>query len=288
MVCRFARAQVMISRQDSASALSPLGLIPENIYGHSKRLDWIVSNLKKDSTIIELGCGTGSMITIPLALQGYQVVGIDMDHKSIEFGHELLRARRLAVSLLQRQDLQQINIPPDVMIASEVLEHLRDVELKTILSTIKDKLAHNGLLLVTVPNGYGWFEMESFFWFKTGIGWLLEHARITEAVRWIKSVLFGCRREEPYPPSTLANSPHVQRFTYKSIQRVLVEHGFEVLSMTGSVLFAGPFSNLFFTGLGPVMKINRSFGRWMPRFSAGFYVACRPAVHSMSSRYDCV
>jgi SAM-dependent methyltransferase len=256
-------------RKDSA-------FIPENIYGHAKRLEWITSKLKKDSRIIELGCGTGSMITIPLAVQGYQVTGIDMDNRSIRFGHDLLRKRALPESILCRQALQNLNVQPDVLIASEVLEHLQSDELAKMLSVIKDKLRNNGLLLVTVPNGYGWFEFESFLWFRTGLGWLLERSRIDEAVRWFKSVLFHCSLEEPYPPSTLADSPHIQRFSCESIQRVLAKHGFEVVSVMGSVLFAGPFSNLFLTGIAPVMKINCWLGQLIPRLAAGFYVACRP------------
>jgi methyltransferase family protein len=266
----------MISFQNSTSVLPRSPLIPENVYGHSKRLDWIVGHLQKDMTIIELGCGTGSMISIPLAVQGYQVVGIDMDHQSIDFGRELLDAHGLSASILRRQKMQDVGFMPDVLIASEVLEHLHDKELEKILIEIKNKLAHGGVLLVTVPNGYGWFEMESFLWFKTGVGWLLERTRIAATVEWIKSVLFRCGQGEPYPPSTLADSPHVQRFTYESIQRVLANHGFEVVSMTGSVLFAGPFSNLFLTGIVPVMKINCWLGQLIPRLAAGFYVACRP------------
>ena len=270
----------MIAGQDSTSALLRPPLIPENVYGHSKRLEWIVGHLTEENTIIELGCGTGSMITIPLAVQGYQVVGVDMDKQSIEFGRELLKARGLSESILRRQNMQDVSFTPDVLIASEVLEHLHDEELEKILSEIKNKLAHDGVLLVTRPNGFGCFEMESFFWFKTGMGWILERTRMASAVRWIKSALFSCSRGEPYPPSTLANSPHVQRFTYGSIQRLLISHGFDIVSTTGSVLVAGPFSNLFFTGLGPVMKINCLLGRWLPRLSAGFYVACRPVHRS--------
>jgi SAM-dependent methyltransferase len=273
----------MISFHNSTSALPRTPLIPENVYGHSKRLEWIVGHLQKDMTIIELGCGTGSMISIPLAVHGYQVVGVDMDHQSIEFGRKLLHAHGLSASILRRQKMQDVGFKPDVLIASEVLEHLHDEELEKVLIEIKNKLAHGGVLLVTVPNGYGWFEMESFLWFKTGVGWLLQRTRIAGTVEWIKSVLFGCRRGEPYPPSTLADSPHVQRFTYQSIQRLLAKHGYEVLSATGSVLFAGPFSNLIFTGIAPVMKINCLLGKWMPRFSAGFYVACRPTHRAHTS-----
>ena len=270
----------MISFKNSTSGLPRTPLIPENVYGHSKRLEWIVGHLKKENAILELGCGTGSMITIPLAVQGYQVVGVDMDKQSIEFGRELLQAHGLSASILRRQNMQDVRFTPDVLIASEVLEHLNNAKLEKILFEIKNKLAHDGLLLATVPNGYGWFEMESFLWFKTGMGWILERTRMASAIRWIKAALFSCSRGEPYPPSTLADSPHVQRFTYGSIQRLLISHGFEIVSTTGSVLFAGPFSNLFFTGLGPVMNINCLLGRWLPRLSAGFYVTCRPVHRS--------
>jgi SAM-dependent methyltransferase len=255
-------------------------MISENIYGHAKRLEWINSNLKKESRIVELGCGTGSMITIPLAVRGYQMTGIDLDTRSIEFGQELLHRRGLPASILSRQDLQDLTWQPDVVVASEVLEHLRGDQLNRMLSAVKDKLGNEGVFLVTVPNGYGWFEMESFLWFRTGLGELFERTRLAGAVRRIKSILFRCSREEPYPPSTLADSPHVQRFTYQSIQRLLRKQGFEVVSITGSVLFAGPFSNLFFTGIAPVMKLNCLLGQWVPRLAAGFYVACRPIRHS--------
>jgi len=147
----------MISFKNSTSALPRTPLIPENVYGHSKRLEWIVGHLKKENAILELGCGTGSMITIPLAVQGYQVVGVDMDKQSIEFGRELLQAHGLSASIVRRQHMQDVRFTPDVLIASEVLEHLNNKELEKILFEIKNKLAHDGLLLATVPNGYGWF-----------------------------------------------------------------------------------------------------------------------------------
>jgi len=42
-------------------------MVPENEYGQAKRLKWIESNTQKQDTIIELGCGTGYMITLPMA-----------------------------------------------------------------------------------------------------------------------------------------------------------------------------------------------------------------------------
>ena len=53
---------------------------------------------------------------------------------------------------------------------SEVLEHLHDDELDALLGEVRSRLAPGGRLLVTVPNGYGWFEMEHFFWWRLGWG----------------------------------------------------------------------------------------------------------------------
>jgi hypothetical protein len=55
----------------------------------------------------------------------------------------------------------------------------------------------------------------------------------------------------------------------------LVGQGFEVINITGSVLFAGPFSNMLFTGVTSIMRLNCALGRLFPRIASGFYIACR-------------
>ena len=79
---------------------------------------------------------------------------------------------------------------------------------------------------------------------------------------------------DPYL-STLDSSPHVQRFTYDTIQDLLLGQGFEITDRTGSVLFAGPVSNMLFTGMVPVMKLNCALGQRLPRFASGFFMGCR-------------
>ena len=44
--------------------------LEENAYGHRKRVEWIVAQLKKTDRIVELGCGTGIMITRTLCKLG--------------------------------------------------------------------------------------------------------------------------------------------------------------------------------------------------------------------------
>lgn len=248
-------------------------LIGENSYGHQKRLRWLLAHIKKEHRLVELGCGTGYMITRPLALLGYQIVGVDLDEPSIEYGRKVLASQGLSTETLQTVDLADLDFRPDVIIASEVLEHIPTPQLHQMLDLLRAKLAPGGLLLVTVPNGYGWFELESFLWFKARLGFLLEWLRLARLIRLIKQKLFAAT-DYPYL-STVADSPHVQRFTYRSLHRLLGDHQFEVQHATGSVLFAGPFSNLFFTGIKPLMRLNNRLGGAFPRVAAGFYLACR-------------
>jgi 2-polyprenyl-3-methyl-5-hydroxy-6-metoxy-1,4-benzoquinol methylase len=254
----------------------------ENIYGHLKRLLWIVDHIDKQQVIVELGCGTGYMISLPLTKMGYSVYGFDLDKDSIVFGQEIFRREGLDPKRLIAGDIGKLSITPDVIIASEVLEHLHDAELTKALRTVLQKLKVGGLLLVTVPNGYGWFEMESFVWFKTGIGRLLQRLKIAGLINKFKCLFLG-REIEAFYPSTLSNSHHQQHFTFNSIRKLLISNGFEVKTITGSVLFAGPFSNLFFTGINPVMKINCILGHWFPRFASGFYIGCRASCKGSAS-----
>lgn len=162
-----------------------------------------------------------------------------------------------------------------MVVASEVLEHLQDGELGPFLAGLRGRLKPRGVLLVTVPNGYGWFEMEQFLWYRLGIGWLLFHGRVCHLIESMKLRHLGPDSVDPGEPSTLAASPHVQRFTLPSIRRLLEKAGFDVEDARGSVAFSGPFCNLLFAGVGAFLRRNARWGDRTGRFAAGFFLACR-------------
>lgn len=240
----------------------------ENVYGHRKRLDWIRCHLDRTDRVIEIGCGTGYMVTLPLALDGFDVVGVDTDGKSIEAGKLVFESEGCSSSRLIRGEFVDVELEPDVVIASEVLEHLRIEEVRSTLRLIRNRLAPGGELLITVPNGYGWFEMESFLWSRTGIGRLIEALGIDRVVGRLKRWILGDEPDHAHP-STLSSSPHVQRFTIASICREVAMAGLEVTEVTGTVLVAGPFSNLAFTGWRTGMLINSRLGSMFPRIASG-------------------
>ena len=257
---------------------SPIKLLgingEENVYGQKKRLDWILDHLKKTDEIIEFGCGTGYMITLPLIGRGFDAIGVDLDLKSIKYGQSLLNLDGYDSNCLQCLDLGSLDASFDVVIASEVFEHIPDNQLGEILQIINARLNPDGLLVVTVPNGYGWFEFESFLWNKMGIAAIVEKLRLHFILADIKRILFGKNVIDEHP-STLSESPHVQRFTYSSIQRLLIRHGFKIENCTGTALFAGQISNLLFKGINPILSLNCVLGNYVPAIASGFLIACR-------------
>ncbi len=263
-----------------------LDVLPaENIYGHRRRLEWILGRVALGATLVELGCGTGYMLTRPLLHLGYDCYGVDLDRVSIEYGQRVLQEEGLDPNRLLAMDLGQFSISADAVIASEILEHVPGAQIAGLFEVIRGRLKVGGQLLVTVPNGRGWFELESFLWFKAGMGQVMRKLRIAGLIMLLKRWVFNAETDYPHP-STLADSPHVRFFTFKSIQQLLRDQGFELTEVAGSVLFAGPFSDLMFTGIGPVMRLNAALGRSFPRWAAGFYVACRPTVQAQGSASD--
>ena len=246
----------------------------ENIYGHRQRLLWLGDHLRRGDRVVEFGCGTGRLITLPLRAWGFDVTGVDLDARSIEHGRKLLREAGLEPEALQTADLRELPGPFDVVIASEILEHLDDDELRDSLALIRERLVPGGKLLVTTPNGYSLFELENLLWYRTGIDRLYRRARSGTLARRLRGMKARHSEwSEATEPMTLADSPHKQRFTWRSIHRILDRAGFDVVEARGAILFCGPFTDLAFSGLPSVMTLNKNLGHRLPRIASDYYIA---------------
>lgn len=260
--------------ESTPAELTP-ALPKENIYGSIKRLNWIKRHLHPGQRIGDVGCGTGYMVTYPLLTDGHDVYGIDLDLRSVEYGRQILRDAGLPEERLIIEPLEHFDGDFDVIILSEVLEHQRNP--LPLLETIAAKLQPGGSLLVTVPNGYGWFELESAVWYRLRIGRLLSVLKIPNAINLIRERITGGYRDVVHP-SSLDGSPHVQRFTRRSIAQLLDQAGFEVDDVTGTALFAGPFSAMLFTGVESIMRANNALAGRFPSIASGFMASARKPV----------
>jgi SAM-dependent methyltransferase len=246
------------------------------VYGHVKRLHWIRDRLQPTDLVVEFGCGTGYMLTLPLRAWGYDVRGVDLDAASVTRGREILTAAGQPPDALQAVGLHDLEGALNIVIASEVLEHLDDAALAEALALIHEQLPPGGLLLVTTPNGYGWFELEATLWQRTPLGWVFRLGPVRGLLHRMRRRLAGAYLDAAHP-STVADSPHLRRFTLRALRRTLASAGFVVESATGSVMFCGPFSHALLTGVQPFMRWNARLGDRFPALAAGFYVAARRA-----------
>jgi len=256
-----------------SSPMTSLPLPHGNIYGSFARVLWIRSHLEPTDRVLELGRGTGYAITYPLRAGGFNVVGIDIDRPSIDYGRKLLASGGLAPDVLELCKLRSWRGQADVIIASEVLEHLEPRALEEVLATSWAKLAPGRRLLITTPNGYGWFELESWLW-RRGLGKLLTKIRFIPVMERIKKLLCSGPVGETIP-TTLSTSPHVQRFTLRRLARMLTDGGFMVVDVRGACLACGPLSHTMLSGCVLIQAVNRAIGRRWPRIAADFYLAAR-------------
>src|SRR5713226_5674334 len=113
-----------------AGGLPPVPILwRENVYGHLERLKWIEGYIAPRAKTLEFGCGTGCMITLPLLSQGVDIYGIDRSKESVAYGRDIFSRYGFDTTRLLDGDLADIDQRFDVILASEVLEHVCDGEL---------------------------------------------------------------------------------------------------------------------------------------------------------------
>jgi len=278
----------------SAFCSGPL-TIRETVYGILKRLRFFISHIETERKrrllnqgqvrVLDVGCGTGVNVTIPLARMGYSIVGVDPDESSIARARELSSDLRNVEFICGRLEHQTFPEPFHVVICSEVLEHLEDPA--ELLDQIATNLYDKGLLLLSVPNGFGYFEIESVLWRFIVANWKLKQALYSMEYRFWKK--FGtpdllARRSMEYEPkrysltqSTLSvDQSHFQSFTLYRILRLLLDQRFTVLERRNTTLLAGNLIGLLVRELDFFLRLNSEIAEKLPAFAAtGWLIAAR-------------
>ncbi|MDP2816289.1 MAG: methyltransferase domain-containing protein [Rectinemataceae bacterium] len=203
----------------------------ENTYGTRKRLDFVVNcmNEYNPKRVLDMGCGTGANLTEPLAerFPSVQFIGIDSDKTSIEFAQRGKRHRNADYALLDEMDtLGRF----DLVIASEVIEHVEDPD--AFLAFLKNRLTGEGKIVITLPNGYGPFEIASL------LEVLMQLSGLYPRLQKIKRLLKGISAAQQ-TADTLAISPHINFFSYPQITETISNCGLHILKYRPRTLLCG-------------------------------------------------
>ena len=124
----------------------------------------LITQYCKDKNVLHLGCvesGTttesfndNSLLHLQILKVAKRAIGIDIDEKGIEF---LTKQGIPDLIVFDAQNLSQLqlNVPIDVIVAGEIIEHIPNpgLLLKGV-SQLLDKNKSKSILIVTVPNAF--------------------------------------------------------------------------------------------------------------------------------------
>jgi 2-polyprenyl-3-methyl-5-hydroxy-6-metoxy-1,4-benzoquinol methylase len=244
--------------------------IPQTSYGFLKRLNFIYSSIIKnivenrEYTVLDIGCGTGEYLTIPLGSlsNNLKILGIDTDSISIEYAQHKNTYENVQFQCITIEKLNR-NLKYDFIIISEVLEHLDEPQ--SMLMEVNNLLKPGGLCFITIPNGFGPFEIENkFFVFLKDKGLLIHLQKIITAIK----KLFKARPYEniSLEKDSFCEDPHVQFFSYGKFINLCSEFQFELECSANRTFLAGVFSDLLINRSQFLINLNSNISNYLPHF----------------------
>lgn len=127
-------------------------VIKDTNFTYINVLELLKNNIKKKSNILDYGCGVGTL-SFYLASKGNKVFGLDISPRAIEVAKRSLpqapfkkNTNFVAGSLTWLKIRRKF----DIVLASEVLEHIPDENL--VLEKIYSIMKKGGKLIITVPS----------------------------------------------------------------------------------------------------------------------------------------
>ncbi len=231
-------------------------LTQENIWGYKNRLEFVDEQClsrfsHRNISVLDVGCGNGSYLAIPLSLLGYEVSGVDPDEKSIT----------RAISFGSGADFfcgtcAEIRASFNVVVLSEVLEHLHHPE--ALLADAVKRMTPGGLMIVTVPNGYGEFEIDSRIYHG------LHLDRAFDSFYALRRWLLGKPDPAPGVAGSDDTSGHVQRFTLARLRNLFAAHALEITCIRGASFMSGPIVSNTIARIPGFMRWNVAISKRLP------------------------
>ena len=120
--------------------------------------DWILDRINSDESILEVGCGTGTLAS-KMALKGNNVLAIDINSKMIKYAmrnYSTVSSGKLIYQISSISDWQIEDHSKDVIVSKFLLSELRSFEQQLFLRYAWKSLKTNGRLIIAaefVPSG---------------------------------------------------------------------------------------------------------------------------------------
>ncbi len=235
---------LVAARKPALEAKPEIALPVEDVFGNTKKLEFILAEiasqrarLGRDILVLDFGCGNAEALGRYLVGRGLRYVGVDFHAPSLDY----------ARAHFASPNAQFLNaVPPgitfDAIVYADVLEHL-DNPLTAMKAHLR-QLAPGGIVIGSVPNGFGPCESEKF---------IDRHLRLYPMFRGVKRAarrLAGKAQSKPEPIPYNSESGHVVFFTLGSLRAMVGAAGLRILrfghggfagaNLTGATIFRSP------------------------------------------------
>ena len=214
----------------------------ENIFGDTKKLRFVLraiedhrAKLGRDVSVLDFGCGNAAALGSYLIGDGVRYVGIDFHEPSLRYAREHFGGPNAQFSETVPEGMTF-----DVLLYADVLEHVPDP--LGVLQTHAPLLNPGGIVIGSVPNGYGPCETEKF---------ISRHLHLYDTLRFVKRTFLRLIGRPKVDAPTLPynhESGHVFFFTMRSLTQTAADAGFRIVrlghggfvgaDLTGSTIFA--------------------------------------------------
>ena len=164
--------------------------------------------------IIDIGCGNGK-ITQTLGRLGVEMLGIDLDAQEIKKAGDSNESENVQFAC---RDIHEMTEQFSGIVLAEVLEHTADPV--GFLKEVYHVCAHEGFLILTIPNGYCVKEMVTAAIHRSA----RQNGLLTKFIKW--------HRKMTKRDAVFNESQHTQWFTLKKIRLLLREAGFTIQEET--------------------------------------------------------
>jgi len=233
-----------------------------------KRLNFItqtvIKKLKGDGRVLDIGCGNG-IISSHIGQYGIDVTGIDVSEKAIVKARENNPFPNVKYRAQSAEGIVASGEQFDIIICSEVLEHLNDPN--ALVNVLYNSLKDGGSLIVTVPNGFG--PREKF---------------VTKPVLYLKKkngalwkTLCGIKNALGYSGTTVQSSAdnldHIQFFRLRDLHRIAKNNHFYITTLRKANFIEDVFPFSIITKrITLIQKIDCKLADWLPSsFTGGFF-----------------
>lgn len=246
-----------------------LSLPPEDVFAVTKKIIFVMEQLENHAVIsgkpvkvLDFGCGNGVDLGQYIIQGGYDYCGLDIHRPSLLYASEHFSTPH-ARFCTKIDDDERF----DVLVLSEVLEHL-DNPSKILRSLVKKHLRKGGLVIGSVPNGYGLTEIEKFIIQRLGL-----YVAIRAIVRFVRSLLGVSKQpnSSTEPDRVLPynhSSGHVQFYTKSSLRRVARSAGLDYDEFQNGSLMGGDLSAVTLFRIKPLIRFNTWIAVYLPAWAA--------------------